>query len=207
MGEELSHRALNFLQAFVPIFFAVDAIGVLPLYIGLTEGTEKADRRRIIRQSLITAFLVAVGFVFLGKSIFRLMGIQISDFMVAGGVLLFAIALMDLVSERQYSHRAIGTIGAVPLGVPLIIGPATLTMAIILVDVYGLVETLLAIVVNICIAGAVFLGGESITRVLGPAGSRAVSKVASIILAAIAVMMIRKGLPDLVAFVEKAAGG
>jgi len=207
MGDELSHRALNFLQAFVPIFFAVDAVGVLPLYIGLTEGTEKADRRRIIRQSLITAFLVAVGFVILGKSIFTLMGIQISDFMVAGGVLLFAIALMDMVSERQYSHRAISTIGAVPLGVPLIVGPATLTMAIILVDVYGLVETLLAIVANICIAGAVFLGGEAVTRVLGAAGSRAVSKVASIILAAIAVMMIRKGLPALVAFVETAARG
>jgi len=207
MGEELSHRALNFLQAFVPIFFAVDAIGVLPLYIGLTEEIEKADRRRIIRQSLITAFLVAVGFVILGKSIFTLMGIQVSDFMVAGGVLLFAIALMDLISERQYSHRAISTIGAVPLGVPLIVGPATLTMAIILVDVYGLVETLLAIVANICIAGAVFLSGEAVTRVLGPAGSRAVSKVASIILAAIAVMMIRKGLPALVAFVETAARG
>jgi len=201
MGGELSQRALNFVQAFVPIFFAVDAVGVLPLFIGLTEGIEKDDRRRIIRQSLITAFLVAVGFVVLGKSIFKLMGIQISDFMVAGGVLLFVIATMDMVSERQFSRR-VSTIGAVPLGVPLIIGPATLTMAIILVDVYGLVETLLAIVVNIAIAGLVFLSADGITRLLGPAGSRAVSKVANIILAAIAVMMIRKGLPDLVAFIK-----
>lgn len=202
MGEELSHRALNFVQAFVPIFFAVDAIGVLPLFIGLTEGIEPADRRRVIRQSLITAFLVAVGFVVLGKSVFRLMGIQISDFMVAGGVLLFAIALMDMVSERQYSHRAVTTIGAVPLGTPLIIGPATLTMAIILADVYGLAETLLAIVANIAIAGAVFLSADPLTRLLGQPGSRAVSKVANIILAAIAVMMIRRGLPELVAFIK-----
>ena len=202
MGEELSHRALNFVQAFVPIFFAVDAIGVLPLFIGLTEGIEPADRRRVIRQSLITAFLVAVGFVVLGKSVFRLMGIQISDFMVAGGVLLFVIATMDMVSERQYSHRAVTTMGAVPLGTPLIIGPATLTMAIILADVYGLAETLLAIVANIAIAGAVFLSADPITRLLGQPGSRAVSKVANIILAAIAVMMIRRGLPELVAFIK-----
>jgi multiple antibiotic resistance protein len=206
MGAELSHRALNFAQAFVPIFFAVDAIGVLPLFIGLTEGVEKGDRRRIIRQSLVTALLVAVGFVLLGKSIFTLMGIWVSDFMVAGGVLLFVIAMMDLVSERQYTHRAISTIGAVPLGTPLIIGPATLTMAIILVDVYGMIETLLAIVVNIAIAGLVFMSADAITRLLGQAGSRAVSKVANIILAAIAVMMIRRGLTDVIELVGRTLG-
>ena len=197
----------NFLKAFVPIFFAVDAIGVLPMFISLTDEMEHAARQRVVKQGVVTALLVAIGFIFFGQWLFERMGITVSDFMVAGGVLLFVIATLDLVRTTKVARQVPDMIGAVPLGTPLIVGPATLTMAIILVDAYGLVETLLAIVVNICIAGAVFLGGESITRVLGPAGSRAVSKVASIILAAIAVMMIRKGLPDLVAFVEKAAGG
>jgi len=193
----------NFVKAFVPIFFTVDALGVLPIFMGLTEGIERADRQRIVKQSLITALLVAVGFVFLGKTVFGLMGITVSDFMVAGGVMLFLIAALDLVSGEKSARRGVQTIGAVPLGTPLIVGPATLTMSLILVDVYGLAETLAAIVVNIAIAGLVFLSADFLMRLLGQAGSRAVSKVASLILAAIAVMMIRKGLPEIMAFVSK----
>lgn len=196
----------NFLKAFVPIFFAVDALGVLPLFVGLTDGMARQERKRIVRQSLITALLVAVGFVLLGKTIFRLMGITVSDFMVAGGVMLFVIAVLDLVSESKGARYAVQTIGAVPIGTPLIIGPATLTMSLILVDVYGLVQTLLAIIANIAVAGVVFLSADYLTRVLGQAGSRAVSKVAALILAAIAVMMIRKGLPEAVAFITSMAG-
>jgi multiple antibiotic resistance protein len=196
----------NFLKAFVPIFFAVDALGVLPLFVGLTDGMARQERKRIVRQSLITALLVAVGFVLLGKTIFRLMGITVSDFMVAGGVMLFVIAVLDLVSESKGARYAVQTIGAVPIGTPLIIGPATLTMSLILVDVYGLVQTLLAIIANIAVAGVVFLSADYLTRVLGQAGSRAVSKVAALILAAIAVMMIRKGLPEAVAFITATAG-
>ena len=196
----------NFLKAFVPIFFAVDALGVLPLFVGLTDGMDRQERKRIVRQSLITALLVAVGFVLLGKTIFSLMGITVSDFMVAGGVMLFVIAVLDLVSESKGARYAVQTIGAVPIGTPLIIGPATLTMSLILVDVYGIVQTLLAIVANIAIAGVVFTSAEYLTRVLGQAGSRAVSKVAALILAAIAVMMIRKGLPGAVAFITATAG-
>jgi multiple antibiotic resistance protein len=128
------------------------------------------------------------------------MGITVGDFQVAGGVLLFVIAAMDLVTEAKFTRRLPDTVGAVPLGTPLIIGPATLTMALMLTGVYGLWETLAAVVVNIGIAGVIFMGAEGLTRLLGPAGSRAVSKVASLILAAIAIMMIRKGLPEVLTF-------
>jgi multiple antibiotic resistance protein len=188
----------EFFLAFVPIFVAVDAIGLLPIYLNLTEGLAPAARRKIVFQSFLTAVLVAVGFVFLAKAVFRLMGITIQDFMVAGGVLLFAISAMDLVSERKFT-RHIDTLGAVPLGTPLIVGPAVLTTALMLVDVYGLVPTLLSVVVNVFIACAIFCGATAIEKVLGHAGSKAVSKVAGLILAAIAVMMIRKGLVGILA--------
>ena len=200
MDDWFVEHVTKFLMAFVPIFFAVDAPGVLPLYIGLTEGMDPPARQRVLRQSLITAFIVAVAFIFFGKSIFALMGITVGDFQVAGGVLLFVIAAMDLVTEAKFTRRLPDTVGAVPLGTPLIIGPATLTMALMLTGVYGLWETLAAVVVNIGIAGVIFMGAEGLTRLLGPAGSRAVSKVASLILAAIAIMMIRKGLPEVLTF-------
>jgi multiple antibiotic resistance protein len=191
---------MNFLKALVPIFFAVDAIGVLPMFMGLTEGIEKPERQRIVRQSLVTAFLVAAEFVLVGESVFKLLGITVSDFEVAGGIMLFLIAALDLVTPQRSRQAGVESIGAVPLGTPLIVGPATLTMSLILVHVYGLPETLLAIVVNIALAGLVFLSADLWTRVVGKAGSRAVSKVASLILAAIAVMMIRRGLPEVLAF-------
>ncbi len=183
----------DFLLAFVPIFVAVDPIGLLPIFLNLTEGLDKRQRRAIVLQSFLTALAVAVGFIFLGKAVFRLMGVTEYDFMVAGGVLLFVLATVDLVSGVKFA-RQVATLGAVPLGTPLIVGPAVLTTSLILVDVYGLWETLVSVVVNVGLACVVLLTAEGVERALGRAGSRVVSKVAGLILAAIAIMMIRKGL-------------
>jgi multiple antibiotic resistance protein len=190
----------SFLLTFVPIFVAVDAIGVLPIFMNLTEGLDKVQRRTVVLQSFLTALGVAIGFIFLGKAIFNLMGVTVQDFMVAGGVLLFIISTVDLVSERKFT-RQVSTVGAVPLGTPLIIGPAVLTTSLLLVDVYGLWETLLSVVVNVAIACLVFLSADLIERLLGRTGSRVMSKVAALILAAIAIMMIRRGLTAMIAVV------
>jgi multiple antibiotic resistance protein len=187
----------DFVLAFVPIFVAVDALGVLPLFMGLTEGMAPQVRRKVVYQSMLTALTIAIGFVFLGKSIFRLMGITVFDFMAAGGAILFTIATLDLVSGRRYAGKA-ATIGAVPLGTPLIVGPAVLTTSLMLADVYGLIPTLTAIVVNVILAGLILLAADGLTKLLRQAGSAALSKVASLILAAIAVMMIRKGIIGIV---------
>ena len=82
-----------YILTFIPIFVAVDAIGNIPLFISLVEGTSKRQRRRIIRDSVTTATLVAILFVFIGKWVLRLIGITISDFQIAGGMLLFVISL------------------------------------------------------------------------------------------------------------------
>ncbi|MGA2266243.1 MAG: MarC family protein, partial [Phycisphaerae bacterium] len=76
----------SFLLTFVPIFVSVDAIGVLPIFMNLTEGLDKVQRRTVVLQSFLTALGVAIGFIFLGKAIFNLMGVTVQDFMVAGGV-------------------------------------------------------------------------------------------------------------------------
>jgi len=183
----------DFLMVFVPLFVAVDAIGILPIFMSLTEGVPQLDRKSIVRQSFVTALLVAVAFIFLGKSIFHLLGITISDFMVAGGILLFIIATLDLTTGTKFARR-VETLGAVPLGIPLIVGPAVLTTSLMLVDVHGLAATLAAVLLNLLLAIGVLLSADFWYRILGQTGSQAVSKVANLILAAIAVMMIRKGL-------------
>jgi len=185
----------NFILAFVPLFVSVDAFGLLPIFISMTEGIEEEKRRRIILQSVITALLIAILFLFLGKAIFSLLGITVADFMIAGGVLLFVIALADLLTiEKKRMRSASDSIGPVPLGTPLMVGPAVLTISLMLVNVYGITTTIAAIVVNIIIAGVVFYASGLLTRMLGLAGTRALSKIASLLLAAIAVMMVRRGI-------------
>ena len=188
----------EFLLTFVPILIAVDQIGILPIFIGPTEGLDTRSRREAVRDSVPRAFLLAIGFAFLGKSLFGLLGVSVNDFFVAGGVQLFLIATLDLVSGRKLAREA-GSIGVVPLGTPLIVGPAVLTTALILVDIHGTTTTLAAVVANVLLAGVLLLCAGGLTRLLGQTGIRAVSKIMSVILTAIAVMMIRKGILGIIA--------
>jgi multiple antibiotic resistance protein len=190
----------KFWFCFFPIFMAVNVIGVLPMFMSLTEGLDRPKINRIIVQSVVTATIVAVMFLALGKVILDLLGITVSDFMIAGGTLLFIISLDDLMSmERRWSQIDPDSLGAVPLGVPLIVGPAVLTTILILVQEYGPLATVAALIVNILIAGFTFWLYAPIIRLLGKSGARTVSKLAALLLAAIAVMMVRKGVMLLLA--------
>jgi multiple antibiotic resistance protein len=189
----------EFLLTFIPIFVAMDAIGVMPIFVGFTDHLKKGEKRRIITQSIITAFIIGVVFLFLGKWIFKILGVMVADFKIAGGLVLLVIALRDLLRYEKLTRLSSDTMGAVPIGTPLVTGPAVLTTIIILLDSYGMPITILAFVANLLITWVTFLFADSITKVLGKAGSRAVSKIAHLLLAAIAVMMIRKGVVDTVA--------
>lgn len=190
----------SFWLCFVPLFVAVDGIGLLPLFISLTEGIEKKQIRKIILQSMITALFVALAFVAVGTGIFRLLNISVADFMIAGGMLLFVISIRDiLAAEKKILEVDPDSVGAVPIGVPLITGPAVLTTSLLLINQHSAVITSLAIAANILIAGGMFLLAPLINRVLGKTGSKAVSKIISLLLAAIGVMIVRKGIAMFIA--------
>ena len=189
----------NFLLCFIPFFIAVDAIGLLPIYLGLTDGFSSARRKKIIFHSLITASIVAVAFLLGGPLLLKLVGVGVSDFLVAGGILLLILSLSDLLTgEKRQRVVDAETIGSVPIGVPLITGPAVLTSSILLVNEYGVITTTLALLANFLIVGIVFLMASPIERILGQAGSKTVSKVASLFLASIAVMLIRRGILEII---------
>jgi len=189
--------ARNILLAFIPIFVAVDAVGVLPIFVSLTEGMRRDEKTKTITQSVLTALLLAVGFVFLGKAVFKLLGITIGDFMIAGGAILFCLAITDIINPVARRRIPGQQLGAVPLGTPLIVGPAVLTTSMIIISQYGLVATLISVVVNVLLAGIILSASSVLMRVLGDAGSKALSKVMNLLLAAIATMLIRKGLTQI----------
>lgn len=194
MGEMLKNIALAFIQLFV----AVDAIGVLPIFASLTEGISERRKSRILAQSMLTATLLAVGFIFMGRGVFKVLGITIGDFMIAGGAILFCLAIIDVVSPVKRRQVPDDELGAVPIGTPLIVGPAVLTASLLVISQYGLVAAVVSVVANILLAGLLFRFSSLLTGLLGESGSKAVSKIMSLLLAAIAVMLMRKGIVKIV---------
>lgn len=191
-----------FLLAFIALFVAVDALGNIPLFISLTEGANKKARSRVIRDSVTTATLMAVVFMFAGKAVLRFIGITIPDFQIAGGALLFIISVRLLLPGAVKTFHSDThndkELGVFPMGTPLITGPAVLTTSLICVDSYGSVATFIAILSNMVIVWFSLAKSDLFMKLIGPGGLRAVAKIMYILLAAIGVMMVRRGVLALI---------
>ncbi len=185
---------VSIVHSFIPLFVAIDAIGIIPLYASLTVGISKPLRRHIALQAIATAFLIAIAFLFVGRAVFQLLGITVEDFQIAGGILLFIIAVIDLVSSEKPERVPAAEIGVVPIGTPLIVGPAVLTVLIIMLDLYGPAPTMISIVLNLLIVAVVLLNADKLLYLIGEGGAKGTAKVVSVLLAAIGVMMVRRGV-------------
>jgi multiple antibiotic resistance protein len=188
----------TFLLAFIPLFVAIDVLGVLPLFVGLTQGLDERRRRILTAEATVTALLVSILFLAAGKLVFSFLGITESDFRVGGGIVLLVLSVNDLLFAKDAKRDPVGSVGVVPIGIPLIMGPAALATVIILVDAYGYLWTIASLAGNMVIVWVVFRQAKWITGVIGQAGSRAVGKVAALLLAGFAVMMVRSGIMDMI---------
>jgi multiple antibiotic resistance protein len=189
----------NLPLTFIPIFVAIDIFAVLPVFFSLTHGLPAAEHEKAIKESVITALFVSIAFMAMGKAIFRILGITDNDFKIAGGLVLLVFAVLDLV-RRDEGNRMAGTkLGIVPIGVPLIVGPAVLTTLLVLVARFGIAATVLALLLNLFIVWFSFEKAPLIIKVLGGGGIMAVSKIMALLLASIAVMMVRMGIENIIA--------
>lgn len=196
LGRIMTELLQRFLQAFIPLFVAIDPIGLAAIFLALGANTPAPTRKRIANQAAWTGGLVALGFLFLGQSIFVAVGITVSDFQIAGGLILFILAARDLIhSAAEEPVKLAHDFGVVPLGMPLIAGPASITTLLVLAQsaTVGLVITLVALAVNLALVVLAFAYSDWLGRKIGPTGMRAISKIISMLLAAIAVNMIRRG--------------
>jgi multiple antibiotic resistance protein len=186
-----------YLLTFIALFVAVDAIGNIPIFISFVEGTTKKQRRKIVADSVSTATVLAIIFMFAGKIVLRFIGVTIPDFQIAGGALLFFIAVRLLMpgsfkSLAGESHDR--DLGVFPLGTPLITGPAVLTTTLMMLDSYGMAATFVALLLNMVIVWITLVKADILLKWLGPGGLRALAKIMYILLAAIGVMMVRRGV-------------
>jgi len=186
---------IEFWLCFVPLFVAVNAVGVLPIFMGLTRSMDGPAVRPLIAKSMITAMAVAMMFIFFGLQLLTAMGLAPGHFMIAGGIMLFLTAIVELLpGETHRRDVSPGDVGVVPIGVPLISGPAVLTTAILQSEIHGVWMTLAAMLLNVLIAGAVFWSSRALYRVLGQTGSQIVSKISHLLLASVAVKLVHKGV-------------
>jgi len=183
----------RFLQAFIPLFVAIDPVGLAAVFLALGHNATPAVRHRIAWQATVTGGVVALGFLFLGKSVFTAVGVSVSDFQIAGGLILFILAARELTQSDGAPAKLPEDFGIVPLGMPLIAGPALITTLLLLVETQGMPVTVVALAVNLGIVVLAFVGSEWLGRKIGEMGLRAISKIIAMLLAAIAVAMIRRG--------------
>lgn len=183
-------------STFVFLFFAMDAVGNLPIFLALTQEISPKHRRQTANLATLTAFGIGVGFVAIGKAIFSLLGIEVGDFLIAGGIILLILAIKDLVTGRIVEtgdSLASETVGVVPLGTPLVVGPAVLAGLLLLIGQHHIAIVLSSLILNLVIQWVLFRQATRIVAFLGRTGVTAISKVIMLLLAAIAVKMIREG--------------
>jgi len=184
----------SFILTFIPLFIVVDALGNLPIVISLTEKASSRERHRIIHIATATATAVGLIFLFFGQLILKVLGISVGSFAIAGGIILLVLAIKYMTTGRMVEMVKEEMIAVVPIGTPLVVGPATITTLLLLVNQFPLYIVLISFILNLLITWIVFMLSSYIIKALRPGGLKAISKVFSLLLAAIAVSMIMNGL-------------
>jgi len=184
----------SFIWTFVPLFIVIDALGNLPFVVSLSEGMSTHERRKMIHVATMTATIVGLAFLFFGQFILNVLSISVGSFAIAGGIILLVLSIKYMTTGRMVEIIKEEMVAVVPIGTPLTVGPATITTLLLLAAQFPLYMVLLSFALNLLVTWVIFLQSSYIVRFMGQSGLKAWSRVFSLLLAAIAVSMIIRGL-------------
>jgi multiple antibiotic resistance protein len=211
---ELSHAPLVRFSvlALSSIFFLVDPFAAIGSFLAITEGADAARRKRMARKGALTCFIVLTCFAVGGQLIFRLFGITLPAFEIAGGLILTLIGLDMLQAKRSATQEASGDTeeaahkedaGIVPLGLPMLAGPGAISTVMVLVGqtaslwCWEMGAILGSIAVTSVVSYWVLAGAGRVRRVMGETGIRVLVRVMGLLLVALAMQYFVNGLTDL----------
>ncbi|MBS7246854.1 MAG: MarC family protein [Candidatus Jordarchaeales archaeon] len=185
----------DLVRAFISLFVIMDPVGNIPIFLSLTEDMKPEERKRTFHLALVTGFILLMCFAALGNYILFLFGITIESFMIAGGILLLVIALRILILgwKREESLPS-ESVGVVPIACPLLVGPGAITTAIMYLQASGVIVTTTAVILSFIVTWLVLKFIDPFSRFLGKTGSLVIARVMALIIAAIAVELIIKGI-------------
>jgi multiple antibiotic resistance protein len=193
----MSGTLQEFIMTFVPLFIVIDALGSLPFLIMAGEGLERKQKTKIVNYAVLTATIVGLIFLFLGQFILNLLNIDVQEFAIAGGIVLLVLSIKYMMTGHMVTAVKEELVAIVPIGTPLTVGPATIATLLLLAGQFPLYMVLVSFALNMVVAWVIFFLSQKIARFLGQGGLTAVSRVFSLLLAAIAVSMIIGGLKAL----------
>ena len=184
-----------YIQAFVMLFIIFDPIGNIPIFHSLTSKFEAPMKKKIIRTSVLVALIILVFFAIGGVFILNFFKISINEFMIAGGVLLFILAVEGLLGREEARWISGEDVAIVPLATPLMAGPGAIYSVIYLMSSpYGPSYAIFSIFTNVLLQYVLLAYSNKILRVIGKTGSTIISRIMAFILSAIAVGMIINGV-------------
>jgi multiple antibiotic resistance protein len=184
----------SFLMTFIPLFIVIDAVGNLPFVISISEGLDRGQKSKLINVAIITATVVGLFFLFVGQALLNVMGISVGAFAIAGGIVLLVLSIQYMTTGHMVEIIREEMAAVVPIGTPLTVGPATITTLLLLATQFPIYFVLISFILNMGIVYLTFLLSSQLVRVLGRGGIKAFSRVAALLLAAIAVNMVLRGL-------------
>lgn len=191
----IAEIAFDLVKAAIALFIIVDPFGNIPIFIGLTEKMAETQKRKVFNTACLVGFVLLLVFSFTGLEIFNIFGVSIYSFEIAGGILLLIIAIRILISgSMQQNVESPESIGAVPIAIPLLVGPGAITTTIFNLQAYDVFVAALAVMVVMGITWGILRYLNSIYKFLGKTGSIVIARVMSLLIAAIAVQYILAGV-------------
>lgn len=203
----------SLLNAFITLLVTIDPPGLAPLFLALTRGMSRDQRRHVGLRASIIAYVILALFALAGAGILSVLGITLPAFRVAGGMLLFFIAF-EMVFEKRNDRKEktadvaitrdhILNVAAFPLAIPLIAGPGAISATVLLSGSFptllGQISLLVIILLAVLSAWLVFLAAEPLDRWLGQTGRSILTRLLGVILAALAVQFVADGVKALMA--------
>jgi multiple antibiotic resistance protein len=185
-------------RAIIALFIIVDPLGNIPIFVGLTENINDAQRKKTYNTAILVGFALLLVFAFTGQEILSLFGLSIYSFEVAGGILLLITAIRILISGFHESTESPESLGAVPIAIPLLVGPGAITTTIFNLQAYGIIITISAVVVVLALTWVILRFINGFYKILGKTGSIVIARVMALLIAAIAVQYILTGVTHLV---------
>ena len=198
------------LVALSSIFFIVDPLATIPSFLALTAGDSPAKRRRMAKQAAWTCFAVMTLFAFAGSLIFKVFGITLPAFKIAGGIMLFLVSLEMLQARRSSTQESDAElregfekdeVGVTPLGVPMLAGPGAISTAMVLMGQsrrwWQAIPVFVAIAATAFASFHILASADRVRGRLGEVGIRILMRLMGLVLTAIAVQFVINGLTDL----------
>ena len=182
-------------KAVIALFIIVDPFGNIPIFIGLTENVPETQRKKVYNTATLVGVVLLLVFAFTGQEILNIFGLSIYAFEVAGGILLLIVAVRILISgTRDSTDSSPESLGAVPIAIPLLVGPGAITTTIFNLQVYGTEAAILSVLIVLGLTWVILRFINRIYKFLGKTGSLVISRVMALLIAAIAVQYILIGV-------------